>query len=261
MPEDLTQDRVELKYVALPDEVDGILADLRALAAQPGFRVDQAWITTVYFDLPDGRLARRTLAGGPRTVKVRMREYLPPQGSRESSSVFIEVKVRDGSTSRKARFPLEKARVAPFFRGQGDPDLALDGSDFLAEGVRRVRRIAGGGPLLAVGAASYRRLAVEGGHPRARITLDRQISYHLGSFDLYEESPALDRQALGPPAVEDAGGIAELKFRGPEPPPWGERLLRSLPAVEFSKFLALSALALSEAQAAHVDRLSERRNP
>jgi hypothetical protein len=254
--EDLSRDRVELKYLVLPKEVEGLLGELGTLPPGGSFRAQECRITTVYLDRPDGALARRALEGWGPSVKVRLREYFPIEGTEGSAFVWIEVKEREGRTSRKTRFPLHKALVAPFFRGQADAARILDGSDPVGprerviEGVRRVREIARGGPLLPAGATSYRRWAVEGGHPRARLTVDREITYHLGEIDLYEERRELDREALGPVAVEHPGGVAELKYRGLEIPLWWERALRKLSPVDFSKFLTLSALAVSEAQAA-----------
>jgi hypothetical protein len=256
MSEDLTRDRVELKYLILPEEVEGLLGELGTLPPGGSFRAEEYRITTVYFDRADGALARRALAGWGRIVKVRLREYLPPRGGTPSPFVWIEVKEREGSLSRKTRFPLDKGLVAAFFRGELDAARILDGPmpmeprEQVLEGVRRVREISRARPLGPVGAASYRRRAVEGGRPRARLTVDREITYHLGKIDLYEDRPALEGEALGPVAVEHPGAVAELKYRSLEMPRWWERALGEMPRVDFSKFLTISALAASVTRAA-----------
>jgi hypothetical protein len=244
MAEDLTRDRVELKYLALEDEVEDLLRQAGRFPEDPAFRTEQTRVTTVYFDLPDRILARRALERSRRALKVRLREYGPP-----SPFAWIEVKERNGWLSRKTRFPLAKGLVAPFFRGELEEKDLLEGAadrERLAEGLRQVRDVARGGPLLASGAACYRRLAIEGGHPYARLTIDLGISYHLGPLDLYEGISDLDRPALGPAALLEPGAVVEIKYRGGEPPRWCRRVVGDLPAVDFSKFLTLSSLALSE---------------
>jgi hypothetical protein len=166
--QDLTRDRVELKYLLPPHEAEPILSEVCRSLAAPGCRTEESRITTIYFDRPDGALAARALSGCPRSVKVRLRRYAPPDGGPPSRLVFVEVKERDGSVSRKARFPLHGDEVAPFFRG----DLRAGP----LEGMERVRRIARDGLLVPVGAACYRRTAVEGGRPQARLTIDRELS-------------------------------------------------------------------------------------
>jgi hypothetical protein len=101
--------------------------------------------------------------------------------------------------------------------------------------------------MRAVGAARYRRVAVEGGTPRARMTLDEEISYHLGPLGLYEAHEALDSEALGPPAIQEAGSVGELKFAGSQAPSWCERAFAGLSPAEYSKFLVISTLAHPEA--------------
>jgi hypothetical protein len=246
--EDLTRERIELKYLIAGDLLDAFLRGVSAAASSPFFRIEESRITTVYLDRPDGRLARGALSGSPRSVRLRLREYLPSEGAGSSPHVWVEVKRLEGTTSRKIRFPLSKKLLSPFLRGYVDARM----HERFGEGLRRVREITGGGPLVAVGAVSCRRRAVEGGNPRARFTLDREVSYHVGDFGLAEGRGAPDRDALGPPAVTDAGAIAELKFRGRRlPPSWGP-FLRRFPPVEFSKFRVLSALVLSDARAAAV---------
>jgi hypothetical protein len=258
MRDDLAQDRVELKYLLLPDEVEDFLLDLRPARADLSFRVEHALVTTVYFDRPEGTLARRALSGRGRAVKIRLREYLPPEGGAGSPLVWIEVKEREGVTSWKTRFPLPKELVAPFFRGHVEAVRIPDGpgaggaEERGVRGVRRIRALARGGPLVAVGATCYRRLAIEGGHPRARLTVDQEVTFHVGALDLYEGRSTLDRAALGPPAVEHAGAVAEIKVRGLLLPDWCDRARRDRRPVEFSKFLTLAALAFSDLEAARV---------
>src|SRR6185436_2188096 len=110
---DLVRRRIELKYL-LPAAKT---RELRAvLTAEPGqhFRRIGGWVTTVYFDLPDRRLARAAMERPEENLKLRLREYFDDEGAPCSPFVWIEIKERQGSSSRKSRFRLHKRLVAPF---------------------------------------------------------------------------------------------------------------------------------------------------
>jgi len=116
---DLVRRRIELKYL-LPAAKT---RELRAvLTAEPGphFRRIGGWVTTVYFDLPDRRLARAAMERPEENLKLRLREYFDDEGAPCCPFVWIEIKERQGSSSRKSRFRLHKRLVAPFLRGAAD---------------------------------------------------------------------------------------------------------------------------------------------
>lgn len=253
MTQRLIQCRVELKYLLWNHDVVRFLSSLGGALADPSFRRDHGRITTVYFDRDDGLLTRNVLASPERNLKLRLREYFSPAGISSSPLVWIEIKERDGITSRKSRFQLHKRLVRRFVEGTLRETDVLGCQGPRAErgrtvqAVRRARELADGSPLVPVGAVSYRRLALEGGEPGARLTLDQDVTYHRGPFDLYESVASLERDVLGPPAIQEPSAIVELKFRGTRPPGWCERGLAEARPVEYSKFQVLSAIALSEA--------------
>lgn len=189
---------MELKYLLSPDETDRVVARLRA----SGFPATDGLIRTTYLDRPDGRLSRQ--AGEPRNVKLRIREYGPAP-----RWLWVDVKERDGQVSSKCRFRLDPRLLDRFLDGDEVDD---------SQAFRRARQVAGG-PLVPVGSVTYRRLAVEGGDPLARVTIDREIVYVVG------ETPVLEERA----------SILELKYGGgacwfqPEAEP-----------VEYSKFKVLT---------------------
>jgi hypothetical protein len=249
--EDLVRERVELKYLLLPEEAREVRRLLQALSSRPGFKEDYGWVTTVYLDRPDGSLARRALGSPWKSLKIRLREYFTPEGAPLSPFVFLEVKERAGPASRKSRVRVHKRRVASILRGgphleelpDGPPAPGERGS--LREVLARVRE-AGAGPLRPMGAARYRRLALEGGWPRARLTLDQEITYHPAPLGLYETHAALGPGALGPPAIEEETGVLELKQAGTRPAAWCAETVGERWPAEYSKFRVLAALSASE---------------
>jgi hypothetical protein len=244
---DLTVDRLEAKHVLLAGEAERVLFRLRRNPACRGFRKERGWITTVYLDRPDGSLARATLRRPAESFKVRLREYFTADGEPCSDGVWLEVKERSGLASRKSRFQIRKRQVARFLKGELDP-AEIPASP----AVDRLRRIAAG-PLVPMGAVRYRRLALEGGAPRARLTLDREVAYYPGPIRLYDAHPALDAGALGPPSVVERGAIVELKYAGPRTPDWCARAVLGFAPAEYSKFLVLSSLARSDSVARNTD--------
>ena len=252
---DLVRRRIELKYLLPAADARGLRT---VLAAEPGpdFRRIGGWVTTVYFDLPDRRLARAALERPEENLKLRLREYFDDEGAPCSRFVWFEIKERQGSTSRKSRFRLHKRLVGRFLRGEADLTSILTcqnaGSDpsNVCETVQRIHDLAGD-TWIPFGAVRYRRSSIEGGTPAGRLTLDDRISYHLGPIPLYDAHGALDRRALGPAAGEEPSGVLEVKHGGDDPA-WCRRLVSGRAPAEYSKFLMLARLSFAEAPA-HVD--------
>lgn len=209
---DLASRRVERKY-RLPDAT----ADQwRARLAGTGLRVEQARITTVYLDRHDGLLTRAAAVDPGHCVKLRLRTYEGPV----ADVVWAELKERHGAVSTKVRFPIPAARVAAF----------LEGADAGPLDRLRLFRAAAPGPLRPVGAVRCTRLAVEGGEPRARLTVDLGVTYHPG--------PSLEP---GLAAGREPGVVVEVKSAGAVPA-WCRALLDGREACELSKFAALVRL-------------------
>jgi len=250
---DLVRRRIELKYLLSAETARKLRA---VLNAEPGpeFRRIGGWVTTVYFDLPDRRLARAAMERPEENLKLRLREYFDDEGAPCSRFVWFEIKERQGSSSRKSRFRLHKRLVAPFFRGETDLTSILTcqttGTDpsNVCETVQRIHDLAGDA-WMPLGAVRYRRCSIEGGSPAGRLTLDDRISYHLGPIGL---DGALDRRALGPAVGEEPSGVLEVKHAGATAPAWCGKLVGRRDAAEYSKFLMLSRLSFAEASA-HVD--------
>jgi hypothetical protein len=252
---DLVKRRIELKYL-LPDAKTRELRAVLTAKPEQGFRRIGGWVTTVYFDLPDRRLSRAAMERPEENLKLRLREYFDDDGAPCSPFVWIEIKERQGSSSKKSRFRLHKRLVGAFVRGEADlasilscQTSASDPSG-VCETVQRIHDLAGD-TWTPFGAVRYRRCSIEGGTPAGRLTLDDRITYHLGPIALYETRPALDRRAIGPAVGEEPSGVLEVKHGGDDPE-WCRRLVGHRDPAEYSKFLMLSRLSFAEASA-HVD--------
>lgn len=252
MTHDLVRRRIEQKYLLPAARTRELRTLLTSDALEAGFRRIGGWVSTVYFDLPDRRLARAALERPEENLKLRLREYFDDAGAPCSRFVWIEIKERRGPTSRKHRFRLHKRLVGPFLRGESDLAVILTCQDSEAEigavyeTVRRIQEL-GDGSWSVLGAVRYRRCSIEGGAPAGRVTLDDRISYHLGPLPLYERHDLLDARALGPAVGAESSGVLEMKYAGPPPPAWCGRFVGGSGTAEYSKFLTLSRLAIAEA--------------
>lgn len=246
---------VELKYVLGPDEVDAFLASLRPAMRDPAIRRDEWRITTVYLDRENGFFARRALNRPERRTEIRLREYFSPGGEALSPFVWVESKQRNGEAVRVRRFQFSRRLLGRLLAGNLEEDQILDCQPRFVErdrarrAAREVLRIVGPGPLVISGATSCLRTALEGGDPVGRLTLDREIRYHLDPPALTGPEPLLEPGSLGPAALEERVGIVEIKHRGGGPPAWCDGRLGLEGSRNYSKFLILSALATTRPSA------------
>lgn len=241
---------VERKYLLWPEETRPFVEALEPLRADDSLRRDEWRMTTAYLDRADGSFARDALACPDLHPQLRLREYFRPDGASISPYVWVECKERDGGVSLVNRFQLRRELVSRFLDGDLEPSEILACQERFVEprlvlrAIRVVRDVAGPQGLQIAGAVAYTRSTIEGGSPLARLTIDRDISYHLAL-----PSASLRHEQLGPAALAETACIVEVKQRGPRRPSWCERLLGDLSPAEYSKYLILSALALSQRMA------------
>jgi hypothetical protein len=93
---------------------------------------------------------------------------------------------------------------------------------------------------------SYVRSTFEGGSPLVRLTLDRDICYHLDPRPIEGSEASLASARLGPVALEEPACVVEVKHRRSQAPDWTHGRTDPPGPVEYSKFVTLSALAQSE---------------
>jgi hypothetical protein len=248
----LVRRRRELKYLLPQADSEDLVERLQN---EGPYDQRDGRVTTVYFDRPDREFTRRAFRTPAANVKIRLREYLTPEGLPVSPFIWIEVKEREGATTRKLRFQLHKRLVDPFLEGGIEPAAILgsQGSSVAAsevvEAALQIRALARG-PLVAVGAVCYRRMSFDSREPRARMTVDREISYHPPPLTLYGRNESLSRDTMGPPARVESGVVVEVKHREDRVPAWCGASLRGFRPVEYSKFMVLARLSYSEASVA-----------
>jgi hypothetical protein len=191
----LTHFRLEFKYRVPADR----LGELRRRLPPGGFR--RYAMTTTYLDREDGALAEAARRAPHKATKVRLREYWESGGA-----LWMEVKLRTGSWTRKWRFPVPKASVHDLLRG-ADP-----------------------GELLPVHRTHF-------SYPKeqVRFSLDEDVAYYRAPVPLYTEGRTLDPASLGWPLRVEPDAILELKDAGGGPG-WCREVVDGLQGTLYSKF-------------------------
>ena len=263
----LTAERAETKYL-VPAGAAQELA--RALARElrphrfsgpfasilPGGR---DYATTIYFDTEQRDLYREATASEVH-CKIRAREYYsvhpsltdlatdPRQLVRYTPFVWLVVKYRDASQTRKRRFGMPKRDLGRFLETGAvslqmlellQPEYGAEAASVLAEVVVICRRHAT--PLRPDCVVNYRRSAWQDEPGTLRVTLDRAVAFFAPSPDLFSRDFALVRETLGTPAGGLGAGVMEIKARGALPA-WLTDLLaeHGLEPEHMSKFVAAS---------------------
>jgi hypothetical protein len=238
---DLCRSRVETKYHVSAEEVSG-LPD-RILADE---REDYA-VRTLYFDRPDGSLARKAFEDPFHCTKVRAREYAG------GSSVWFEVKTRRGRWTRKSRLHLDRPEATRLLDGiAAEPSAPPTGAGEEEAEARRFLRDFSSGDLVPVGVVTARRQTFILKSPQVRITLDRDIAFYRASTDPFGTTGGDSEADLLRCEPEP---VLEVKHAGTLPL-WCEELIARMRNSTYSKFRTLvEALAAPGRMADHVDRL------
>ena len=272
----MTAARDEIKYLVPQRSLDALV---RALVRKlPHHRFagaganqlpgPQHFVTTIYFDTPAREQYRAARAHGEHNWKLRAKEYYDLHPSlaelatdhaqivRYQPVVWLELKSKHGTRTGKRRIGMPKRELPAFFaHGVVTPELiaiqqqaaasrAPHGEALSAE--RALHAIAEycrgfSEPLRADCLVNYRRLPWQSDDGALRVTLDVELAYFAPPADLWQRSTALVRESLGVPRARGAGGVLELKTRGPVPE-WLRALLAEVGAEQcgFSKFEAAS---------------------
>jgi SPX domain protein involved in polyphosphate accumulation len=209
------------------------------------------YITTLYFDSDTQEMAR-ACAGGTEGVRLRAREYydhLPEQGIRREPLLWLEVKTRSGSSTRKVRFAIP-SNEAQTVLGDGvvtERMLQFESRAWGQSAEAVLREIAElcmhtAGPLRPDCMAHYRRQAWQDADETLRITLDTELAFHRPPANPFQGGLVLTE----PPVARLSHSLVEIKTRG-EQPVWLRNLIAEVglePALEgpgaFSKFVAAS---------------------
>ncbi len=239
---DLSRSRVEMKYGVAAEDVPALLQRI------PADEREDYDVRTLYFDRPDGSLARRALEDPFHCTKVRIREYAD-----RSPWVWFEVKTREGRWTRKSRLQLGRDDAArclagldgPFGRFPGEP--GQDDAD-----ARLYLNEARSGHLVALGAVHSTRRSFLLKKSLVRITLDLEIAYHRAAASPFAGEASV---MSGPLLRREEEPVLELKHVGCVPRSC-LALVDGLRPSNYSKFRNLvRCLSESGEGAGCVDRL------
>ena len=237
---DLSRSRVETKYGVAAEDVPALLHRI------PADEREDYGVRTLYFDRPDGSLARKALADPLHCTKVRARDYVDG-----SPWIWFEVKTREGRWTRKSRVRLDREEAARWISGAAsdEPTLSPDpehGSDDDAD-ARLFLEEARHGALAAVGAVYAARRSFFLRRELVRITLDLEITYHRPPADAFG--------LLGPLLWREPEPVLELKHVGIVPRSC-LALVEGLRPSSYSKFRNLvQCLSDVDGESDRVDRL------
>ncbi|HWA71154.1 MAG TPA: VTC domain-containing protein [Polyangiaceae bacterium] len=264
----ITAEREETKYLLPLSGLDPLLATLgqrilpHRFVGEGANRLPDAhhFVTTVYFDTPSRHHFRAAVGDMEHNIKVRAKEYYdlhpslaelattPDQIARYQPWVWIEMKRRDGTRTRKRRFRLPKREIPAVFGGGGisgdallheaERETALAGVSELVEYGERL-----GEPLTANCLVNYRRLSFQEPDGSLRITVDLGLAFYAVPSDLWSREQALVRGALGRARSNEQCAVVEVKRRMALPA-WLTQTLDAAGAkpAAFSKFVAAAGV-------------------
>jgi len=166
--------RVEIKYMLTPDQEEAMEKALRA----HGF----SWtdfgspaVQSLYYDTPDHRLIRESLARPAYKEKLRLRAYGEP-GTQKTSFVEVKKKYRGVVYKRRVALPLEEA-----YLGLGRKELSGEAGQVGREAIWMVRRY-GLEPSAVIAYDRYAWFSEK--EPDLRVTFDRNLSFRANHLDL-----------------------------------------------------------------------------
>ncbi len=204
----ITHVRREVKILLAGAEAGEIAGRLeRELGSDPPTR-----IACVYFDSPDGALARRAIESPHDCVKLRAKCYAPDLG-RRAGRIVLEVKrERSGVTTKERTWTHRSAARAAMVHAFGQHAAVA--------------------PAVATTYARsvYQRV------PGWRATLDRDLAFHAASWELLDPDAPPWSEALARPLAIEPAAILELKSGAAELPGWLAALARERSA-PYSKFV------------------------
>jgi hypothetical protein len=262
----MTADRSERKLLVAPSAAIELARTLNLHLTPHRFEGPGAtqlpggrfFATTIYFDTKDRDLYRAASGHTDANLKLRAREYYslhpsltqvvtdPKQLVRFTPTLWLEIKAKVGSRTKKRRIGIPKRDVPGFFgAGTITPAMLAVQRDTYGDDAARVLDEVVAicnqheSPLEADVLINYCRNAWQSDDGALRVTLDRNVSFIQPPADIWQRQHALVRETLPRPAAVLPDSVLELKSRGPLPD-WLADAVRDLRLADaaFSKFVA-----------------------
>lgn len=251
------EERSEQVFFLAPEATQTFVEGVAAHLDEDAFcRADPSgpahYVTTLYFDSDTQAIARACELG--EGMRLRAREYydrLPADAIEREPLLWLEVKTRTGTSTRKVRFAIPTEQVPVYLHeGMIDPE-ALQQPSWVGSSQTVLHEIAdlcmqASGPLRPDCVAQYRRRAWQDANETLRITVDTELAFYRPPQHPFADGHSLSEALVDPPVARVRESLVEIKLRG-EQPAWLRELIVAVgmrPAIEglrsFSKFLAAS---------------------
>ena len=191
----VTMKRYEIKYILSKEQVDFIKKELVG-----HMEVDEYGLTSIasiYYDTPDYRLIRTSIAKPPFKEKIRLRSY---GLSKPGGKVFLELKRKAEGIVYKRRVVTTEDRVNQFFAYEGN--ITADGQ--IAREITYFRNYYN--RLVPAILIIYDRLAYYQPNGDLRLTIDHNPRYRTKDLNL---TTSMEGKSLLP----EGGALLEIKVQ------------------------------------------------
>lgn len=223
--------RIEKKYIIDKNAIDDLLNDLKEYLVEDDYPTST--ITNIYFDTPDFKVIKDSIAKKNGREKIRMRSY--QENPTQDSQVFLELKKKDQEgIGHKFRLVSQLGAVNKFIEHGEISDSSID-DELLIEELNTLRDRYQG--LAARMFIYYDRYSLKEKHKisgqpqtKIRVTIDQNLTYRD-----YEVS--MENGVYGNDLINEGKVIMEIKAPG-EQPEWLKCILEKhgLEPISFSKY-------------------------
>lgn len=191
----VTMKRYEVKYVLTKEQVSFLKDSLIGHMIVDEYGLTS--IASIYYDTPDYRLIRNSIAKPPYKEKIRLRSYGLANDDRP---VFLELKRKADNLVYKRRVITTEESVNRFFAYEGD--ITANGQ--IAREITYFRNYYQ--KLVPAILIIYDRIAYKEEHGDLRLTIDHNPRYRTKDLNLHTSME-------GEPLLEEGGAILEVKVQ------------------------------------------------
>lgn len=223
--------RIEKKYIVDKNAIDDLLLDLKEYLIEDEYPTST--ITNIYFDTPDFKVIKDSIAKKNGREKIRMRSY--QVNPTKDSQVFLELKKKDQEgVGHKFRLVSQLGTVNSFIEHGEIADSSID-DELLIDELNVLRERYEG--LTARMFIYYDRYSLKEKHKisgqpqtKIRVTIDQNLTYR--DYDV-----SMENGVYGNDLINEGKVIMEIKAPGDQPE-WLKNILdkHGLESTSFSKY-------------------------